>query len=159
MLLEGASALRNDDTCQWGQEYWYERTAYRKVPHSSCEGGKTLDQGTRHVCPGARGHGFFWWAMVLTIPALLAGLFATWWTRRRAGRIRLGEPASFDMDGGWLETVQSVPYYIVGVASAAFAWLSEVRIPWLSDKMRSRRSNGYRAVLDDDAALLGDYGD
>ena len=94
--------------------------------------------------------------MILVIPAILAGLFACWWNRRRAGQIRLNE-MSYDRDGDWMDTLQSIPFYVVGVASAAWAYLSEIRIPYLSDKMARRRPNGYRAVLDDDAALLDDY--
>jgi hypothetical protein len=61
-------------------------------------------------------------------------------------------------DGGWAETLQSIPFYLIGIGSAAWAWLSEIKIPYLSDKLMSRRRsrNGYRSVLDDDAALLGD---
>lgn len=97
--------------------------------------------------------------MVLVIPAMLAGLFATWWGRRRAGRIRLGEP-QFDTEDGLLGTLQSVPFYIIGVASAVWARLQEVHIPFISDRLASRGRNGYTyRALDDDAALLGDYGE
>ena len=157
VLIDGAQALADDGQCAWGQEFWYERTAYRKVPYSSCEGGAALDRGKRHVCPGSQGHGFFWWAMVLLIPAMLAGLVATWWTRKRSGRIRLGDPAAYDTDGGWLGTLQSVPYFLIGVGSAAWAHVSELQIPGMSRFRSSRRTNRYAAVLDDDAALLGDY--
>lgn len=159
MLIAGANALENDDECAWGQQFWYERTAYRKIPHSSCEGGKTLDQGKRHACPGATGRGFFFWAMVLTIPAILAGLFATWWSRRKAGRIRLGEP-HLDTDDGILGTLQSIPFFIIGVAGAAWARIQDIRIPYISDRFGSRSRTGYTyRALDDDAALLGDYGE
>jgi hypothetical protein len=97
--------------------------------------------------------------MVLVIPAIVAGLFATWWTRRRAGRIRLGEP-QFDTEDGVLGTLQSVPFYIIGVASAAWARLQEIRIPYITDRFASRSRTGYSyRALDDDAALLGDYGE
>jgi hypothetical protein len=156
--IQGASKLDNEAQCAWGQDYWYEKTAYRKIPHSSCKGGKTLDQGRRHACPGSGARGFFFWAMVLAIPAILAGLFATWWSRRRAGQIRLGEPM-FDTEEGWLGTLQSIPFFIIGVAGAAWARLQEIHIPYISDKLGSRNRTGYTyRALDDDAALLGDYG-
>lgn len=82
MLVDGATPLANDETCANGEEYWYERTAYRKIPYSSCEEGIRMDRGRAHRCPGIKGHGFFFWLFVLFIPASLAGLTGYWFYRR-----------------------------------------------------------------------------
>jgi hypothetical protein len=84
VLAEGAEPLPKDtswDSCEGNVEYWYERTAYRKIPHSSCEGGLTLHQGVRHNCPGLKNHSFwFWLSMALAVLAMTA-LFSLWWRR------------------------------------------------------------------------------
>ena len=55
MLVEGASALALDTTeeqCDGFTSTWYERTAYRKIPYSSCEGGERPDRGKPIRAPG-----------------------------------------------------------------------------------------------------------
>lgn len=155
--MEGAVALASDETCAWDQQFWYERTNMRKVPHSSCEGGLVLDRGTPHACPGHSRHGWFFWATITVAPFLIAGLAAIWWTRRRSGkgRIRLPEPGEAG-NGGALDVLLSIPWFLVGVVGAVVAWAKEVEIPWVSDRIRrSSRSGGYRTLrLDDDAELL-----
>lgn len=81
-LVPGASPLPNDDSCPSGEEYWYERTPYRKMSYSTCEGGERLDRGIKHPCPGLKHHGFFFWLFVLVIPILLAALVGYWFYRR-----------------------------------------------------------------------------
>lgn len=71
-----------DAQCRGGEEYWYDLTAYRKIPYSSCVDGKRLDRGPRHQCPGIQGHGFFFWLMMLFIPASFAALVGYWYQRR-----------------------------------------------------------------------------
>ncbi|KAG2146361.1 hypothetical protein DEU56DRAFT_971534 [Suillus clintonianus] len=51
VLIPGASPLAPNDSCRNREDYWYERTAYRKVSYSTCEGGDRIDQGTQHLCP------------------------------------------------------------------------------------------------------------
>ena len=51
-----------------------------------------------------------------------------------------------------MDTLASIPWYIVGVAGIAIERLSQVRWPWSS---ASRTSRGYRTVaVDEDAQVL-----
>lgn len=68
--------------CRNGAEYWYDLTPYRKVPISSCDGGKRLDRGPQHPCPGVRGHGAFFWFMMFLIPVSFAALIGFWYYRK-----------------------------------------------------------------------------
>lgn len=68
VLVTGATPLPNDDTCRGDADYWYERTAYRKIPYSTCEDGERPDRGARHACPGLSGHGFWFWFFILILP-------------------------------------------------------------------------------------------
>lgn len=82
--VEGAVTLSLDtqeEQCNGFEAFWYERTAYRKIPYSSCEGGTRLDRGTRHACPGligGKGRGVFFWGSLLVLPVGLAAL-AGWY--------------------------------------------------------------------------------
>ncbi|THH18916.1 hypothetical protein EW146_g2149 [Bondarzewia mesenterica] len=157
VLSEGRSPLPPDDSCHNGEDYWYERTAYRKIPYSSCEDGITPHQGKRHLCPGIRAHGPFFWLFVLMVPFAFTALVAYWYYRKSGlarGMIRLpgdSRPA-FRTDSGVLDTLASVPWYIVGITGIAWeAASSSVRSFFLS--FRSRR--GYRNVpVDEDAQIL-----
>jgi len=163
VLVPGATVLASNTTCDWGQDYWYERTAYRKVPISSCDGGNRPDRGAAHACPAIKSHGFFWWTSIVIAPCLLSGLVALWYARRkgiaRTGRIRLPEPGAFengtggdDLKSNVLGVVASIPYYVVGVMQSSWAWVSS-RLP-----LGRSRHHGYRSFqdgyYDDDASLL-----
>ena len=82
MPVPGTLPLPNDDSCRNNEEYWYERTAYRKVTHSSCEGGDRPDRGTRHICPGISGHSPLFWTMVFLFPFAITGVVAWWWYKK-----------------------------------------------------------------------------
>jgi len=89
VLAPGTQPLDNDPDgqCATGQEFWYERTAYRQIPYSSCTGGDSKYRGKAHPCPGLAGHGaLFWWTIIL-IPFAFTGLVA-WWYYRRSGMAR-----------------------------------------------------------------------
>ncbi|GAA5934219.1 hypothetical protein JCM1841_004702 [Sporobolomyces salmonicolor] len=163
--VPGAAPLEADQTCAWDQPFWYDRTAYRKVPHSKCEGGLALDKGSRHVCAGHSTRGGFFWATIAVLPFGIAALAAVWWARRRGGgkgRIRLPEPGEGNRSG-LAELLISIPWFVVGVVGAVVSYARELEIPWLSDRLRRRNSSrGYRSLrLEDamDAELLGDYDD
>jgi hypothetical protein len=166
VLVPGATALSVDtveEQCRGDEEFWYERTPYRKVQYSSCEGGSRLDRGKQHSCPGlmsAGGLGGLFWASIAILPFGLAGL-AGWWYATKGGRtgaIRLGEHRAYG--GGTnavLNTLASVPYFVLGVVSALWTAV-EMRLPFVQDLFRRRAP--YRAVpIDDDAELLGEYED
>jgi len=156
--VSGAQPLAANTTCGWDDDFWYERTAYRKVPYSSCEGGIRPDRGTAHICPAKAKHGFFWWTTVIIVSFLLAALVAFWYARRRgvarSGRIRLPGPDDIEAEDGKanvLSTLASIPYFTIGVASAAWAWIAD-RLPV------SRGRRGYRDLrnaefFDDDAEV------
>ncbi|KAF7373252.1 Sortilin [Mycena sanguinolenta] len=68
VLAPGTSPLPNDETCEGDSEYWYERTAYRKIAFSSCEGGESSAHD-----------GFFWPAVFMTMLVLAGGGY--WYCR------------------------------------------------------------------------------
>lgn len=85
--IPGQELLASEDTCRNGESSWWERTAYRKIPYSTCDGGTRLDRGRQHNCPGLQGHSAMFWLMVIVIPFLFAGLVG-WWYYRRSGMAR-----------------------------------------------------------------------
>jgi hypothetical protein len=91
VLVETATALSIDtaeEQCDGFTSTWYERTAYRKIPYSSCEGGERPDRGKAHACPGlvgSGGGGGLFWGSIAILPFALAGLAGYWWYHK-AGR-------------------------------------------------------------------------
>jgi len=162
--VPGTTSLEDDDSCRNYEEYWYERTAYRKVTHSSCEGGIRLDHGTSHRCPGIRGHSALFWMMALMFPFALTALVAWWWYKksgRAGGAIRLPGDVSngyrswssgTGSGAGVLDTLASVPWFIVGLAGITYEYVAS-RFESLSMEYRARR--GYRNLpVDEDAQIL-----
>lgn len=82
VLVPGTEPLPNDESCNDDSGYWYDRTAYRKIPYSTCEGGQRLDRGTEHICPGFSGHSWFFWLFMLTLPFGFTALVAYYYYRR-----------------------------------------------------------------------------
>lgn len=82
VLVQGAQPLPNDDSCVDGQDFWYERTPYRKIPYSTCEGGTRPDHGAAHICPGIKGHSFMFWMTFLALPFAFTGLVGYYFYRR-----------------------------------------------------------------------------
>lgn len=178
--MEGAKPLPDDTTCADGQDYWYERTAYRKIPYSTCEGGKRPDQGLAHFCPGIKGHSGMFWFTFLILPFAFTALVAYWYYRRGGfnrgcvpqethlfsqslltptlcSAIRLPDSSSrqawASQNSDLMETVASIPWFLLGLAGVAYAYVTSIRIPFVSDAIGSRR--GYRNVpIDEDAQVL-----
>lgn len=108
-----------------GVTQWYEPTGYRRIPISTCVGGRELEhiESKAHPCPGHEdefekkhpgisGVGIFF---AIVIPLLVASGAGYWVWRNwdgKFGRIRLGDHGGsvFDAGSPW------VKYPIMGVA-------------------------------------------
>ncbi|KAG6872853.1 vacuolar protein sorting/targeting protein PEP1 [Termitomyces sp. Mi166 len=144
VLSPGATPLPNDEAeaCKNGEDYWYERTAYRLIPYSSCKDGNRLDRGTPHVCPGFKAHGPFFWLFILLIPFGLTALVGYSYYRR-SGLTR-------GYQSGFLDTLASVPWYLVGIAGIAWEWIAS-----RTEGVFNRSRRGYRDLrVDEDAQIL-----
>ena len=82
VLVPGLTPRSNDDSCKGDDDYWYERTAYQRIPHSTCEGGMRLDRGSPHICPGFKAHSGFFWVMIFLLPFGFTSLIGYWYYRR-----------------------------------------------------------------------------
>ena len=86
VLAEGAEPLplNNEEYCilNPSAEYWYERTPYREIPHSSCVGGTRLDRGAQHSCGGLRGHSWVFWLSIVFLPFGITGLVGYWYYQK-----------------------------------------------------------------------------
>lgn len=182
VLVSGLQPRQDDDSCKGDDDYWYERTAYRKIPHSSCEGGMRLDRGSPHICPGFRAHSAFFWIMVFVLPFGFTALIGYWYYRRSGmargcdvprptlffgwltdflylrpfSTIRLpGDSAygyGYGGDSGVLATLASVPWFLLGVLGIAWEHASSL-LGSATAGYRTRR--GYRDVpVDEDAQIL-----
>lgn len=175
VLVPGTTPLPDDDSCKDDEEYWYERTAYRLIPYSSCAGGKRLDRGAEHQCPGFKAHGPSFWLFVLLIPFGFTALVGYYYYRRsglargyvlfffrltrkplvdmlptRTIRLPGDGRSPYNSDSGILDTLASVPWFIVGVAGIAWEWVvSHI------DRAGFRSRRGYRDLrVDEDAQIL-----
>lgn len=109
---------------------YYDATGYRKIPLSTCEGGKEFDkQAEMHVCPGKEeefqqrhgisGVGLFF---AITLPVGFAAA-AGWWVYRnwhkQFGQIRLGDTSSSHGfgDGAFSSDSPFVRYPIIAVSA------------------------------------------
>ncbi|CAK5273809.1 unnamed protein product [Mycena citricolor] len=154
VLAPGTTPLPDDDSCRNGEEYWYERTPYRKISYSSCEGGDRPDRGPEHRCPGIAGHSFFFWFFVFLFPIAFATTVGLWYYKSRGlarGSIRLpgGDNSNFHQPGGMLDTLASVPWFVIGMVG--IAWETA------TSRFRTRFPNrrGYRNLpVDEDAQVL-----
>ncbi|KAG2093136.1 uncharacterized protein F5147DRAFT_755284 [Suillus discolor] len=159
-LIPGASLLAPDDSCRDGEDYWYERTAYRKVVYSTCEGGDRIDQGTQHPCPDIQvpdhatsGHRTMFWIMVILVSFTITALVVAWWwynkSKMARGAIHLSEDDDSPQSGpGVLATMASVPWFLLGLLGVAFKYARDV-----SQGYRARRKCG-AVSLDEDTQVL-----
>ena len=183
VLVDGATARSLDteeEQCDGYESYWYERTPYRKIPYSSCEGGERPDRGAQHACPGLIGgrrlSGLFW-GSVAVLPFACAAVAGYWWYTKggqtgyvgcqlsldpeadTCRSIRLGEHRAFAGDGGsgLLSTAASVPYFLLGLTRAGWGWTVRT-VPYVED-LFGRRAPYRQVPLDDDAEVLASYED
>lgn len=171
VLVPGASPLGADtaDEQCWapGSDdpgFWFERTAYRKIPYSSCVGGDRRDRGKQHACAGligGGGRGGMFWATIALIPFAAAGLAGYWYMQKggRAGGIRLDEHRAY-RDNQVLATLASVPYFVLGLVSVAWGTLERNLPSWARRDGGLGFRRGYETLpIDEDAEILGGYED
>jgi hypothetical protein len=96
VLVPGTSPRTSDDSCRNGEDYWYERTAYRKVLYSTCEGGNRIDRGTQHLCHDIQVpdhisvHDAMFWIMVILFPFAITALVVAAWRWYNKSRMARG---------------------------------------------------------------------
>ncbi|KAI0030630.1 Oligoxyloglucan reducing end-specific cellobiohydrolase [Vararia minispora EC-137] len=160
VLVPGTQSLPNDEICSGDDEYWYERTPYRRIPHSTCDGGNRPDRGKTHECPGLRGHGTLFWMFIIAIPFAFCSLVGWWWYRKSGmatGTIRLPSggvdtTSRFRSNATFMDTLASVPWFVVGMVGIAYERVADAVSGWTA---RFRHRTGYRNVpVDDDAQVL-----
>jgi len=156
VLVPGTTPLPNDDSCSNGEDYWYDRTPYRKIPYSSCVDGYRPDHGPEHICPGFGSKSSWFWFFMLLLPFCFTALVGYYYYRRSGmarGTIRLPGDASrpaYGGDTGVVATLASVPWFIIGVGGIAYEWVASR----LDTHLFSAR-RGYRDLpIDEDAQIL-----
>lgn len=173
-IIPGLDPLDHSLKCSKpGALAWTEPTGYRKVPLTTCIGGKTFDQGTLHACPGhekevkdaRRGLSGFGLLVAIVLPFLLAsGIGYYIWRikdRMALGQIRLGDD-SFDTS---ISTGRDrAQQYVLAVSTGLSRFIASVATValFMDHAIRSRFSNSppaYYHTLSDDAGLLSDNDD
>ncbi|KAJ6485837.1 Oligoxyloglucan reducing end-specific cellobiohydrolase [Mycena sanguinolenta] len=163
VLAPGTTPLPDDNSCRNGEDYWYERTAYRKISYSSCEDGERPDQGQRHQCPGFAGHSGFFWFLVIMFPIVFVALVAWWYYNRSGlarGTIRLpgdGPAWGNRHSGSALDTLASIPWFLIGITGIAWEWTASRFRTTFPSRRGYRRSltRPFRNIpIDEDAQIL-----
>jgi len=115
-LVEGLSPLNAEEWCKQhpDEAEYYEPTGYRRIPLTTCKGGRELDKALNSwPCKGheeeyERRHRVSGVAIffAVTVPFVLAAA-AGWWVWRnwksQFGQIRLGESSAFDGEAPWVK--------------------------------------------------------
>jgi len=154
-------------------------TGYRRIPLSTCVGGKEFDKSVPHPCPGkgeqfkqkhsVSGIGIFF--IVIVCIGVAAGVGWWVWTNMgNFGQIRLGEQSS-DLEPPYVKYPKLVLVAIVMVATGAAALATSLwrdarttfggsRPARFTTRDSFARGRGDYAVVDDDEGeLLGDESD
>jgi hypothetical protein len=163
---------------------WWDPTPYRKIPLSTCEGGKEMDHvGSVHPCPGfeddfekKHGVGGFSLFLAIVLPFAAAGAIGYYVWKNwdgKFGRIRLGDNGgAFDSDAPWVRWPVAVVSGLVAVVAALPLFIGAAW-RWAAGRMgggggyggrtytsRSSFARGDYAVVDpDEGELLGDESD
>jgi hypothetical protein len=181
--IEGLELPDAKDVCkQKGVRVWWDRTGYRKIPISTCSGGKEMEHtGEVHPCPGyeedfqkKHGIGGFTVFLAVVLPFLAAGGIGYWVWRNwdgKFGRIRLGDGPGFDRDSPWVSWPIAAVSGLVAVVAAVplligSLWRmvsSRVGGGYGGQRYTSRssfaRGNYAHVVDEDEGELLGDESD
>lgn len=155
-LVEGLEPKNHVEECALDtnlQEYW-DPTGYRRIPLSTCQGGRELEYtGRLHPCPGKeeefqKKHGigpvgiFF----AVTIPIAAAAAIGYWvWQNweGKFGQIRLGEQASYDEEPLYIKYPVVVLSALIAIAQALPLLASSF---WRSASTALGRRGGYAGI-------------
>lgn len=175
-LIPGMDLPDHSAMCeQEGVISWTEPTGYRKIPLTTCVGGKEFDQGVPHACPGHESefrksraglHGF-WLFVVVCIPfglAWTAGYYV--WNRnggRTLGQIRLGDDTFDENLASGRDKLQDIAVSVLsGIITFVVAIPTVAIFVWNTARSRfgvMRARPAYYESLRDDAGLLSDEDD
>lgn len=180
-LVEGEKPLTGKEMCanDPNLRYYKEGTSYRRIPITTCQGGKMLDAAEETLCPGQEpdpekenkglsGLGLF--VVAVLLPFLVASGVGYWVWRNwdgKFGRIRLGDTGSaFDASQPWIQyPVAAISALVAVVAAiplvASSAWRGISGMFGGGRRYTTRQSfargRGDYAVVDpDEDELLGD---
>lgn len=182
-LVPGLQPADPLDQCKANPEAYeyYEPTGYRKIPISTCSGGKEMQYAApSHPCPGHEdeyqqkkgisGVGLFF---AIVIPIGVAAGVGYWVWRNwdgKFGRIRLGEPTSGQSP--WIAWPVAALSAVVAVLGAIPLLIGSIwrtlrarfgggygTIPYTSRRSFARGRGDYAAVDNDEGELLGEDSD
>ncbi|PQE11556.1 vacuolar sorting targeting PEP1 protein [Rutstroemia sp. NJR-2017a WRK4] len=162
---------------------WLEPTGYRRIPITTCEGGKEFDASTAHPCSGHedefnKKHSTSGWTIffAIIIPFAAAGGIGYWvwrnWTGK-FGQIRLGEQSSFNDEAPYIKypvmfvagavaVAQAIPLLASSLwrsASSALGRGSGSSRRFTTRDSFARGRGDYAVVDEDEGELLGEDSD
>ncbi|KAL8783447.1 MAG: hypothetical protein Q9195_009389 [Heterodermia aff. obscurata] len=151
------------------QTHYYLPTGYRRIPLTTCEGGKEFDIAEDKSCPGHEADwekekashglsGFWLFVLVVLLPVGLAGsvgywVYTHWDGGMRVGSIRLGSGAdsggAFDADRPWIKYPVAA---LAGTVAVVAAVPLLVRSLWRSVTGRGGGGGRYSGLGDGNRA-------
>ncbi|KAH7171050.1 vacuolar protein sorting/targeting protein 10 [Dactylonectria macrodidyma] len=149
--VPGLSPLTGQEWCKQNPNAttWFEPTGYRRLPMTTCSGGKEWDKtSTEHACAGyedefERRHRTSGWVIFfsIVIPACVAGAIG-WYVYNNwnssFGQIRLGDSSStFDSDQPWIK------YPVIAISALAAVVVS---LPLVATSLWRTASGAYERV-------------
>ena len=136
-LVSGLPLPDHSQQCEdnKNQNFYYEPTGYRRIPLTTCQGGKELDISEKVPCPGResdfqkeegnKGIGGFWlFILVVVLPVAIAGsvgywVYTHWDGGMKVGSIRLGGPSSSGSgESPWIKYPVAAVAAVVAVMAA-----------------------------------------
>ncbi|KZM26286.1 hypothetical protein ST47_g2590 [Ascochyta rabiei] len=186
-LIPGLTLEDPKAVCSKGAREYWDNSAFRKIPLSTCEGGQEFDHvGAPHPCPGfeeefQKKHGIGGFALFLAIvlPFAAAGgigyyVWRNWNGIGKFGAIRLGDSGGgFNSDAPWVKYPVAVVSGLVAIIAAIPMLVGSLwRMvsggrggggyggrTYTSRSSFSRGRGDYAVVDPDEGELLGDESD